>query len=125
MPDRPLWYQDIVLMVGEGNFVATLCRATWNGNEYAQADIFRLADGLIVTGKATGASASQDDLELVRNAVPDRPLFVGSGVTVDNAARLLNIADGIIVGTSIKHSGRTTEPASTVPRDPAEAARVS
>ena len=47
-PDRPLWYHDIVLLVGQGNFVATLCRATWGDDEYAQVDIFRLEDGLIV-----------------------------------------------------------------------------
>ncbi|MEM1218615.1 MAG: nuclear transport factor 2 family protein [Bacteroidota bacterium] len=52
MPNRPLNYTDIHLVVGQGNFVATLCRATWkdeNGmKEYAQVDIFRVEDGLIV-----------------------------------------------------------------------------
>ncbi|MEM8556676.1 MAG: nuclear transport factor 2 family protein [Bacteroidota bacterium] len=47
-PDRPLWYDEIVLLVGRGNFVATLCRATWAGRPYAQVDLFRLADGRIV-----------------------------------------------------------------------------
>ena len=46
-PDRPLWYQEIVLLVGQGNFVATLCRATWEDQEYAQVDIFRIEDGLV------------------------------------------------------------------------------
>jgi len=47
-PDRKLWYERIVLLVGRGNFVATLCEATWEGQPYAQVDIFRLEDGLIV-----------------------------------------------------------------------------
>ncbi len=47
-PNRPLWYHDIVLLVGQGNFVATLCRATWEHTEYAQVDIFRVEDGRIV-----------------------------------------------------------------------------
>lgn len=47
-PGRLLWYYDIVLLVGQGNFVATLCRATWGDDEFAQVDLFRLADGLIV-----------------------------------------------------------------------------
>ena len=47
-PDRPLWYDEIVLMVGEGNFVATLCRAHYGDQEYAQMDLFRLEDGIIV-----------------------------------------------------------------------------
>jgi len=44
----PLLYSEIALLVGQGNFVATLCRATWEGAPYAQADIFRLEDGKIV-----------------------------------------------------------------------------
>ena len=47
-PNRPLWYDEIVLVVGEGNFVATLSRASWEGAPYAQADLFRLEDGLVV-----------------------------------------------------------------------------
>ena len=47
-PDRPLNYDEIVLCVGQGNFVATLCRANWEGSPLAQVDIFRLEDGLIV-----------------------------------------------------------------------------
>jgi predicted SnoaL-like aldol condensation-catalyzing enzyme len=46
--DRPLNYDEIVLMVGQGNFVAALCKANWEGNPYAQADLFRIESGLIV-----------------------------------------------------------------------------
>ena len=46
--DPPLRYQEIVLLVGQGNFVATLCKATWAGEPYAQVDLFRLEDGLVV-----------------------------------------------------------------------------
>lgn len=46
--DRPLWYEDIVLLVGHGNFVATLSKAMWEDKEYAQVDLFRLENGLIV-----------------------------------------------------------------------------
>lgn len=46
--DRPLEYEEIVLLVGQGNFVATLCRARWKDTPYAQADLFRIEDGLIV-----------------------------------------------------------------------------
>ncbi len=47
-PDRSLVYDEIVLLVGQGNFVATLCKAAWQGSPYAQADIFRIEKGLIV-----------------------------------------------------------------------------
>jgi predicted SnoaL-like aldol condensation-catalyzing enzyme len=46
--DKPLVYDEIVLLVGEGNFVATLCKARWEGTPYAQADLFRVEDGLVV-----------------------------------------------------------------------------
>ena len=49
--NRPLNYQKIVLMVGEGNFVAALSRVTWTEEtvqEMAQVDIFRVENGLIV-----------------------------------------------------------------------------
>lgn len=46
--NRPLNYDEIVLLIGQGNFVATLCKANWEGHPYAQADLFRVEDGLIV-----------------------------------------------------------------------------
>ncbi|MFY0674768.1 MAG: ester cyclase [Bacteroidia bacterium] len=46
--DRPLYYQEVVLCVAQGNFVATLCKATWNGKPYAQTDLFRVENGLVV-----------------------------------------------------------------------------
>jgi predicted SnoaL-like aldol condensation-catalyzing enzyme len=47
-PSRSLNYDEIVLLVGQGNFVATLCRANWEGAPYAQADLFRIEDGVVV-----------------------------------------------------------------------------
>ncbi|MCH9683147.1 MAG: hypothetical protein K0V04_17060 [Deltaproteobacteria bacterium] len=47
-PDRPLWYERIVLVVGRGNFVATLCEASFDGKPYAQVDVFRVEAGRIV-----------------------------------------------------------------------------
>ena len=46
--NRPLNYDEIVLCVGSGNFVATLAKANWEGAPLAQVDIFRLEDGRIV-----------------------------------------------------------------------------
>lgn len=49
---RPLFYDEIVLLVGQGNFVASLCKANWKDSEtdqdYAQVDIFRLENGKVV-----------------------------------------------------------------------------
>jgi len=65
-----------------------------------------LADALIVSGKGTGEPTDLRRLQAVRRAVPDRPVLVGSGVTPETVGRLLEVVDGIIVGTSIKRDGR-------------------
>lgn len=73
-----------------------------------------LADGLVVSGPSTGQPADADDLTAVLaardDADPDVPVFVGSGVTAENAPALLDIADGVIVGTALKRDGETTAP---------------
>ena len=70
-----------------------------------------LADALIVTGSATGASASVDDVKTVSEAAPPGvPVLVGSGVDENNAERLLEYADGAIVGTSLKVDGIVSNP---------------
>jgi membrane complex biogenesis BtpA family protein len=60
------------------------------------------ADALIVSGPTTGRPPTTSHLTRVREAVPDRPLLVGSGATPETAPSLLTIADGIIVGSSLK-----------------------
>ncbi|HEY3245387.1 MAG TPA: BtpA/SgcQ family protein [Phycisphaerae bacterium] len=68
------------------------------------------ADALIVTGSATGVPVNLDDLRQVKAAAPDRPVLVGSGASVQTVRLLLEHADGVIVGTAIKHDGQTTGP---------------
>ncbi len=70
------------------------------------------ARGLIVTGSGTGEATDLDDLQIVRDAVPDRQLFVGSGVTIDNVNETLAIADAVIVGTALKEDGDVDRPVS-------------
>src|SRR2546427_2557013 len=85
--------------------------ASFDLREAARETAFRgLADGLIITGKATGSPACMTHIKVVREAVPDRPLLVGSGVTRETVKQTLRLADGIIVGTAIKRGGRTEEP---------------
>jgi membrane complex biogenesis BtpA family protein len=70
-----------------------------------------LADGLILTGPATGAPASPADLAAVRSALPDCPLLAGSGLTAGNVAAFAGVADGFIVGTSLKREPGAAPPA--------------
>jgi membrane complex biogenesis BtpA family protein len=63
-----------------------------------------LADAIIVSGAETGAAPDADRLTLVRSAVADAPLLLGSGLTAENASSFAD-ADGAIVGTSLKSGG--------------------
>ena len=65
-----------------------------------------LADGLIVTGEGTGAPTDAARIEAVKAAVPEAPVWVGSGLTAESAPRLLALADGAIVGSALAHDGR-------------------
>jgi len=63
------------------------------------------ADILIVSGIGTGAPTEPSDIESVKAAVPSAPLWIGSGVNARNVRAMLEVADGAIVGTSIKQEG--------------------
>jgi membrane complex biogenesis BtpA family protein len=76
--------------------------------ETAQTAEFALADGVIVTGTATGRAADPAEVEAVASAV-GIPVFVGSGITPDNVAAFA-AADGLIVGSSVKQHGDWRQP---------------
>jgi predicted SnoaL-like aldol condensation-catalyzing enzyme len=46
--DKSLVYTNLFLLVGQGNFVAALSQAEWEGKPFAKVDIFRLENELIV-----------------------------------------------------------------------------
>jgi membrane complex biogenesis BtpA family protein len=74
----------------------------------AQSAVFSsLADVVCVSGPLTGQPVDQSDLEKVRAAVPNTPVFANTGVTVDNVAAILAVADGCVVGTHFKVDGNT------------------
>lgn len=64
------------------------------------------ADALIVTGQETGAEADLDQIARVREAVEGTPILVGSGVSADSVAKVLKVADGVIIGTGLKEDGQ-------------------
>jgi uncharacterized protein len=70
----------------------------------AEAARFFGADGLIVTGPATGRACRMEDLLAVARAT-ELPVLVGSGVTPETCRDLLEHADGLIVGSAIKQHG--------------------
>jgi membrane complex biogenesis BtpA family protein len=76
--------------------------------ETAHAAELFLADGVVVTGPATGAETSVEDVTAVTAAV-QLPVLVGSGLTAANLARFAG-AHGFIVGSSMKEDGRWDRP---------------
>jgi hypothetical protein len=69
-----------------------------------------LADGLIISGVGTGHAADPEDVRRVRQACPTARILLGSGVTRENAGQFLPFADGFIVGSSLKKSGKLANP---------------
>jgi membrane complex biogenesis BtpA family protein len=63
-----------------------------------------LADALIVSGAETGAPADAARLATLRAALEDTPILLGSGLSEENAGAF-GVADGAIVGTSVKIDG--------------------
>ena len=74
----------------------------------AHAAEFFLADGVIVTGTATGYAADPGEVEVVSRAV-GIPTLVGSGITPENLGDFWS-ADAFIVGSVLKQQGLWSNP---------------
>lgn len=72
--------------------------------DVAEATEFMEADGVIVTGPATGKAPDIDELKRVRKACK-LPLWIGSGITAENVNIYKSLADCIIVGSGFKKGG--------------------
>ncbi|MCK5798121.1 MAG: BtpA/SgcQ family protein [Deltaproteobacteria bacterium] len=72
-----------------------------------------LADGVIVSGEATGAPVSAAHLDEVREAAGDTPVYIGSGLTPDRIETLAPRCHGAIVGTFFKRDGQVLAPVDT------------
>lgn len=75
-----------------------------------------MADATVITGAATGRGVDTAELEQAAERREewglDVPIFAGSGVTADTVGELLEVADGVIVGTSLKEDGEVSNPVS-------------
>ncbi len=69
-----------------------------------------MADGIILSGWATGSPPSLEDLELAKAAAGDHPVFIGSGADWENIGTLMKAADGVIVASSLKRQGDINQP---------------
>jgi len=68
------------------------------------------ADALIVSGRMTGDAPDLGKVKEAKALAGDRPLIIGSGADASNIAAFMSVADGVIVGSSVKYAGAIAEP---------------
>ncbi|MCW4049546.1 MAG: BtpA/SgcQ family protein [Candidatus Bathyarchaeota archaeon] len=73
------------------------------------AVVSSLADVILVSGKMAGAEADLSIIKDIKNHI-DAPVFVNTGVKPHNVMDYLSVADGAIVGSSLKKDGYTWNP---------------
>lgn len=69
-----------------------------------------LSDVVVVSGIGAGKPADLNVVRQVTGAIPETPVFLGSGVDVENVDRMLTVGDGAIVGSSVKEEGTLGRP---------------
>ncbi len=72
--------------------------------ELARDAEFFDADVLIATGQRTAGATSPEEARAIKQATP-LPVVIGSGVTMDNVAELLEVVDGVIIASALKQDG--------------------
>ena len=76
--------------------------------ERSKSSVFSsIPDAILVSGQITGELANLNDLKEVKKIIPDTPVIANTGVNIDNVETILNISDGIIIGSSLKIDGNT------------------
>ncbi len=85
----------------------------------ARGAAFLGADALLISGPQAGAQIDLADLQAAKESAGEVPVLANTGVTHDNADKILSLADGIIVGTGLKVDGSTWNQV-----DPDRAARM-
>ena len=74
--------------------------------------IFFDSDVLIATGSRTGDETGLDEIKGIKHNT-DLPVIVGSGMTKENVRDIFSVANGCIVGSSLKEDGEWWKPVST------------
>jgi uncharacterized protein len=84
--------------------------------ERARSASFLGLDAILISGPEAGVPFAMADLVAAKQAVPRTPVLANTGVTTERLTEILAVADGVIVGTSLKVDGVTWNPV-----DPARA----
>jgi uncharacterized protein len=76
--------------------------------DIARSTVFNTnPDALCVSGITAGVEATASVLRKVKEAVPTTPVFANTGVRLSNLEEQLAVADGAVVGTTLKRDGHT------------------
>lgn len=67
-------------------------------------------DAILISGPAAGVAFAMSDLQAAKTAVPETPVIANTGVRAERMAEIFAVADGAIVGTSLKVDGVTWNP---------------
>jgi membrane complex biogenesis BtpA family protein len=75
------------------------------------AMVSSLAEALLIAGPMAGSEPDISWVEEAKNAVGENiPVLLNTGARPDNIQRFLQIADGVIVGSTLKVDGQTWNP---------------
>jgi membrane complex biogenesis BtpA family protein len=74
------------------------------------AIVSSLADVILVSGPMAGQEPPIQIVQEVKELIPDFPVFINTGARAENVAEFLRVADGVIVGSSLKQDGYTWNP---------------
>jgi len=81
------------------------------GQVARSAVVSSLADAILVSGPMAGAEPDLSALQEAKAAVGDQvPVLLNTGAKASNIRQFLSVADGVIVGSSLKVDGYTWNP---------------
>jgi uncharacterized protein len=80
--------------------------------ERAKIAEFFGSDAILVSGIAAGTPVDLSLLKEAKEAVISTPVIANTGVRLENLETIMEIADGMIVGTALKEDGYTWNPVS-------------
>ncbi len=124
--DMGLWQPDAAAMLRyRHNIDADAVRVFYNvtpefasplgtrtvGQRARSAVVSALADVILVSGPMAGSEPDISWLREAKDAVgPEMPVLLNTGAKAENIRDFLQIADGVIVGSSLKEDGYTWNP---------------
>jgi uncharacterized protein len=76
----------------------------------ARGAAFLGMDAILISGWAAGSPMAMADLVAAKEAASETPIIANTGVRADRVGEIMKVADGAIVGTSLKVDGITWNP---------------